>query len=1124
VRPPQLGDPQVNCGPDWPNECAPDGNVQSIKTPLGEYDLAAVAGRLPPGQRPELVVCLVDSSWRNVPRNLGGFKCPRVLLVADTHHLTSPIIGMLQYVSSEPYDQIVFLYDRHHASLFHSVGFRNLHWFPGLTFPHSDAAVKAARKADGRLSRIAFVGPSGKFYPRHTRLLNALRDRRLPIEQQDLQPAEALGFYGSSLAGFNASLDGGLNLRVFEILAAGGTLLTDRLAPESGLERLLCDGRDVLTYGSPDELAEKAGYAIAHTAESKAIGLAGAEWFDVHLGEARRREAFQALAFDGTTVPEFAFSAEEKTRIFFNRDTDQLVQTVLAYEKVQELHRDQETVQIALDASVPEDVSAILSTLPRVQLGHGTGLDEPDLAVFGLPAETVPNARRLWCWNAPKEEAAKLEGLLAGQGFERTGPDVALFSRKSQVPADTRVAALGQRAQSTSSTVAGPAPSGLSETPPAGAAVSISAASAEITLPLGPLPGIRPVRRKICITFGGEVYDGTTALAVLLAPKFGADEYWVYDDYWLVTERRDFYEQNRWLWDHHHKRGFGWYAWKPFILLDAFDRMNDGDVVLYTDADTFPVDNFSVLYETCAKDGGIMLFKAGGNVNRRFTQGQWCKRDCFIVMNQDEPKYHAAEAGVARFMLFQKGSWRARQFLMEWLTYCVNTLATTFDPSVLAGEVAGFVEHRTEQAIMTNLAHKYGLRLYREACELGNSFPEDKDLYPQLFSQLNPWDNKTAPCQGSRFRVRATQADAPVARFSDQELNLACGVAKHRAAMGRTAAAKVILDAVLEQRPDFFPAHLLSGLLAERAGDLPKAVACYEIATALNPGHAVAFTRRSLIKLRSAFGAPSCVRGRDKARPFVTMSQLGANGRFGNQILQYGLLRLYAAKTGAQPLVPDWIGRDLFGLDDALPNGETVTAALDEETVLKILTRNAPAQPNVDLRGYFCGDTSAWAVGRTEFLKWFQPAGRVKKAADTALRDLMQRGNKIVALHVRRGDFGAGRYWLAPSAWYRDWLAHVAAELSNSVIYVASDDPAIAGEFAEWHVVTAAQLGKPIPGAEFFVDHWVLRHADWLATSNSTFSVTAALLNGKRGRCFRPDRAVDGLREFDPWTEKVLLD
>jgi hypothetical protein len=40
--------------------------------------------------------------------------------------------------------------------------------------------------------------------------------------------------YAESLACFNASLNGDLNFRVFEVLSAGGCLLTDRLAPEAG--------------------------------------------------------------------------------------------------------------------------------------------------------------------------------------------------------------------------------------------------------------------------------------------------------------------------------------------------------------------------------------------------------------------------------------------------------------------------------------------------------------------------------------------------------------------------------------------------------------------------------------------------------------------------------------------------------------------------------------------------------------------------------------------------------------------------------------------------------------------------------------------------------------------------
>lgn len=254
--------------------------------------------------------------------------------------------------------------------------------------------------------------------------------------------------------------------------------------------------------------------------------------------------------------------------------------------------------------------------------------------------------------------------------------------------------------------------------------------------------------RKIYITFSGRAYDETTAHIVQRAPQMGADEVWVYDDLWLMGQ--EFYKLNHWLWDHHgdrdnHKRGFGWFAWKPFIILDALSRLADGDIVLFTDADTYPIENFSVLYEECVRNNGFMLFAAQGLPNEH-----WVKRDCFVIMGQDVPRYRFCQAGVARFMLFQKGSWSVQQFLMEWLTYCVNPLATTFDPSAILPEYPELKEHRTEQAIMTLLAHKYGQKLYREACEFGEGHTEDTDLYPTLFKQV--YASGTRDLTGSKYR------------------------------------------------------------------------------------------------------------------------------------------------------------------------------------------------------------------------------------------------------------------------------------------------------------------------------------------------------------------------------------
>jgi hypothetical protein len=252
--------------------------------------------------------------------------------------------------------------------------------------------------------------------------------------------------------------------------------------------------------------------------------------------------------------------------------------------------------------------------------------------------------------------------------------------------------------------------------------------------------------KKLLITFSGANYDATTQRIVDHGRLLGADEVRVYDDRWLMMQ--DFYRQNKWLWNHPHKRGFGWYAWKPYIIWHALQTLKDGDVVLYVDADTAPVSYFGMLYERCAADGGVMLF-----ASENHQQVEWCKRDCSIVMGQDDLWYRNVQAGVARFMLFQRGPWKATQFLMEWLAYCVNPLANTFDPSQVGEECPEFIEHRAEQAIMTNLAHKYGLKLYREACQAGNGIDRDRDLYGQLFEQVDQYTTHvTAEPLGSKFQ------------------------------------------------------------------------------------------------------------------------------------------------------------------------------------------------------------------------------------------------------------------------------------------------------------------------------------------------------------------------------------
>jgi hypothetical protein len=188
--------------------------------------------------------------------------------------------------------------------------------------------------------------------------------------------------------------------------------------------------------------------------------------------------------------------------------------------------------------------------------------------------------------------------------------------------------------------------------------------------------------------------------------------------------------------------------------MDALERCEAGDVVLFTDADTYPVADLTPLYQIAKRDG-VMLFDASD-----WWQRQWCKRDCYVSMGMDDPRYHAMKAAVGRFMLFKKGPWLVRQLLMEWQTYLLNPCANTREPSVYAPELPEFREHREDQAILGLLAAKYGITLHREACQAGDGKQYDRDLYPTVFHHSDDWNGKaksssdarTAPCEGSKWR------------------------------------------------------------------------------------------------------------------------------------------------------------------------------------------------------------------------------------------------------------------------------------------------------------------------------------------------------------------------------------
>jgi len=230
---------EIFCSPDTVDEFKA-GSPIALTCPVGTFDAPAFCKEKHLSLDFGVLLVKADATGRLFPRNLGAFSCPKVLLVGDTHHMQAPIRNLIEYAKSEPFDRIIFDHTRHHARWFFEAGCKNLHWIPALdfTFQKREISMRPARK-------LSFVGQAGRFHPYRCHVLEELKRAGLPLEVMQTSPSGAADVYADSEITLNITLNGDLNLRVFEALSAGGFLLTDQLTESSGLKALFTPGEDL---------------------------------------------------------------------------------------------------------------------------------------------------------------------------------------------------------------------------------------------------------------------------------------------------------------------------------------------------------------------------------------------------------------------------------------------------------------------------------------------------------------------------------------------------------------------------------------------------------------------------------------------------------------------------------------------------------------------------------------------------------------------------------------------------------------------------------------------------------------------------------------------------------------
>jgi Glycosyl transferases group 1 len=340
----------------------------AARTPIGVYDLKVVLESQGLGTRYDLIVVYADASGMNFPLNLDAFDCPKALVVGDTHHLKSPLRQMIEYAGDARFDLIASICNRQHLRWFSAAGFSRVAWFPGLAIRHVPRPFRPKRK-----QQLGFVGQLGSRHMRRARLIELLRSSGVPLAAGTGSRDLTADVYAESVASFNASLNGDVNFRVFEVLSAGGCLLTDRLAPEAGLALLLEEGIHYLGYDTPEELLEKARYLLRFPDRALHIAQAGNAAFVDSMLPANRAADFLRWIFEDRLpdlyrAPPPPPSAEPAI---------DLMDRLRIYEELQQLHLERERPRVLFDTAVPEVYRCDAADLRRLEVA------------FAPPAETA---------------------------------------------------------------------------------------------------------------------------------------------------------------------------------------------------------------------------------------------------------------------------------------------------------------------------------------------------------------------------------------------------------------------------------------------------------------------------------------------------------------------------------------------------------------------------------------------------------------------------------------------------------------------------------------------------------------------------------------------------------------
>lgn len=249
------------------------------------------------------------------------------------------------------------------------------------------------------------------------------------------------------------------------------------------------------------------------------------------------------------------------------------------------------------------------------------------------------------------------------------------------------------------------------------------------------------------------------------AKKFGVDHClsFTHQD----IRKSDFYQENKTILDQ--ERGAGYWLWKPYIILETMKQAKEDDIIIYCDSGVEVVQSLQPLIDMCLKQKGLLLFRVHSQTGKHINK-KWTKRDCFIILNADTEEYHLAEQVTGTFQFFMKNR-KNLNFIEEWFSYCKDPRLLSDTSNTLGyRNYPEFIDHRHDQSILSILAKKQNLEIFRDPSQYGDQLKNKQfrikgELKPGLDYSPRPYLNSPYGTLFNHHRERSSLISLKISRL-----------------------------------------------------------------------------------------------------------------------------------------------------------------------------------------------------------------------------------------------------------------------------------------------------------------------------------------------------------------------